>query len=304
MKNQKLILALVVLFIVTAVVIFFARTPAKLNTDKKIKVAASFYPLAHFTEKVGGEKVEVINLTPSGVEPHEYEPSAKDIQQVYATRLFVYNGAGFDPWADKINADLKQKKIAVIRMSDNFELIKPADQAGHEEKMTYDPHLWVDPNNAVKEVDLITQALVKIDPENKEVYLRNSSAYLLELKNLVGRFDQELKSCQSNKIVVSHNAFSYLTKRYNLTVESIAGISTEEEPSPKQLVAITKFVQENEIKYIFFETLISPKLSETIAQEAGAQTLVLNPVEDGSKGSYLEIMGNNLNNLKTALNCK
>jgi zinc transport system substrate-binding protein len=299
MKNKNLIFLALLIFLVGLVMFLLIKTPKQLKTDKKIKIVASFYPLAHFTSQIVADNAQIITLIPQQAEPHDYEPSTKEIQQVYNAQLFIYNGAGLDPWADKIADNLKNKKVKVIKMADHFSLLK-----SNQPEFSFDPHFWVDPHYALEEVKIIKQALVEIDPNNKETYVKNYLNYSKKLQELINQYEIGLKNCQTNKIVVSHNAFSYLAKRYNLFIQPIAGISPEQEPSTKELINIISFVKNNQLKYIFFETLVSPKLAQTIARETGAKTLVLNPAEDGIKGSYLEIMANNLTNLKIALNCQ
>ena len=262
----------------------------------KIQIYASFYPLAHFAEKVGGDLAQVTNLMPVGVEPHQYEPSIKAISKIRKADLFIYNGAGLDNWAEKVISKLK------IRLSDHIDLIKVSGSV--------DPHFWIDPVNAIKEVEIIKDALIKIDPKNKTIYEKNAEKYIKELKALHAEYKNSLSTCKFKTIVVSHDAFRYLAARYGFETVAIRGLSTEEEPSPKKIAEIANLAKKSGVKYIFTETLISPKLAETIASEIGVKTLVLNPVhgltnKEVLKGEdYISIMKENLVNLSLALGCK
>lgn len=281
--------------------------------QNKIKITTTFYPLYDFAKNVGGNNVEVINLTPAGTEPHDFEPTAKDLTQVYNSKLFIINGNGLDAWAEKIQPELVSKGVVVLKMSDHLNSLEASgeDEHGHEEEEhALDPHFWLNPVNAQKQVELINTALVGIDATNKDEYNKNTEAYIAKLINLDNSFKSGLASCKTNTIATSHNAFNYLASQYGLNTLYILGISPEQEPSAQVLAKVAKEAKEKQIKFIFFETLVSPKLAETIAKEIGAKTLELNPLEGlsdqeiaGGK-NYLSAMQDNLTNLKIALECQ
>jgi zinc transport system substrate-binding protein len=281
---------------------------ATVNQPVKINVVATFYPLADFAAQVGGQYVTVTNITPPGAEPHDFEPSPKDIAKIYGAKLFITNGYGADAWAEKITPQLESNQVAVIKMSDHVGALKNTDPdlSGTE----YDPHFWLDPINASTEVDVIANALIQIDSAHTKEYNQNRNSFKQKLLELDQEFQTGLAHCKSRTIVTTHNAFGYLAKRYNLQTQHILGLSPEEEPSPKKIAEISNVAKQQNIKYIFFETIIDQKLSRTIAQEIGAQTLVLNPIEGllpeeiKNNKNYLTIMKDNLTNLKTALICQ
>jgi zinc transport system substrate-binding protein len=173
-----------------------------------------------------------------------------------------------------------------------------------------DPHIWLSPPLVKQITDKITQALIQIDPANSNYYQTNANSLKAKLDNLDVEYKQGLSNCAEKNIITSHAAFGYLATTYGLNQVSIAGLSPDAEPSPQQLADITKFAKANNVKFIFFESLVSPKLSDTIANEIGAKTLVLNPIEgltndEISQGkNYFTEMQNNLSNLKIALQCK
>jgi zinc transport system substrate-binding protein len=287
-----------------------------------LKVAASFYPLAHFAGEVGGDLADVTNIMPPGAEPHEFEPTPRDIGKIYKADIFIFHGEGLDPWARKISADLEQKGILIRQMSDYFTFLKLTDDEHHHENRMSDraehahehgesdPHIWLDPILASREVEIIRDAFIQADPSHKEAYIKNSASYMSKLGELDRKYRRGLQSCASRDVIVTHDAFNYLAKRYDLQVYPIMGISPEEEPSPRKLVELSKMARAKKITHIFFETLVSPKLAETIAGETGAKTLVLNPLggltgEDIRKGkTYISVMEENLQNLRIALQCK
>jgi len=173
-----------------------------------------------------------------------------------------------------------------------------------------DPHVWLDPVIFRQEVEIIRDTLIEIDPQNAPAYLANATYLIDSLNELDQRFREGLRSCVKHDVVVSHDAFGYLAREYGFSIIPISGISPDEEPSPKDLARITDLVRAKGLQYIFFETTVSPKLSETIAREVGATTLVLNPLESltpheiQSGEQYHSVMGKNLTNLRRALICQ
>lgn len=308
-RTGKIIALIIGIAIVGILVYAFANKPVSPinNVSDKIQVVTSFYPLADFAKNVGGDFVNVTNITPAGAEPHEYEPTPRDIVKVHSGQLLIYNGNGVDPWTEKIEADLKAKGIEVIKMSGKLESIKK--EAGDDEG-EFDPHFWLDPVNAQKEADIIADALIKIDKAREKEYNQNRENFKKQLADLDAEYKNGLANCELRTIVTSHNAFEYLAGRYNLDTLYILGLSTEEEPSAKTIADVSNLAKEKNIKYIFFETLVNPKLSETIANEIGAKTLVLNPIEGltdeeiAAGKNYLSVMRENLTNLRTALQCQ
>lgn len=278
------------------------------NTSPKIQVIASFYPMAEFARQVGGDKVTVTTLTKPGAEPHDFDPTPKQLAQIYDAKLFVYNGAGLEPWVDKISKDLDGSDVFRVDASYQVPLQKK-DPSDTENESPTDPHIWMDPELAMKEVYNVRLGLIAVDPANAEYYVNRSIAYTDKLQALDDAFKKGLANCQSKNIVTSHQAFTYLAKRYGLNAVGIAGLSPDDEPSPQKLAQVADFVKQNDVKYIFFETLASPKLSQTIASETGARTIAFNPLEgltnDEIKAgkNYISVQQDNLKALQTALGC-
>lgn len=274
--------------------LFSACGQVKINAEK-INVVATFYPLAEIAEEVGGDIVSVYTVVPAGQEPHDYEPTPKDLVEIYGARLFLVNGASLDAWAQKITSG---EKTAVVTMETALNL------------NSSDPHFWLDPMLFAKEVEIVRDALIEIDPSNMAYYTNNAAAYTEQLQDLDTAYRTGLAQCAQNTIVSAHDAFGYLAKAYNLTVLPIAGISPDEEPSPNDIAALTEIVKEKEISVIFFEELVSPRIAETLAVETGAEVLVLNPLEGlteeqiASGESYISIMQQNLDHLRIALICQ
>ncbi len=296
----------------------------------KIKVVTTIYPVYDFVRQVGGDKVEVTMLVNPGAEPHDWEPTAKELAQVRGAKVFFYHGAGLEP-VDKLLKPEVLGEAQAVEISKGIELIaakeehedehekehkheheqghEHAGEAGHDHGHGHiDVHTWLDPVNAQQEVKVIAQALAGVDPQNSAYYLKNAEQFNAELAKVDQDYQAALQNVARRDIITSHAAFGYLANRYHLQQVSVMGLSPDSEPTPDRMAEIIDFCREHKVKYIFFETLVSPKVSETIARETGAGLLVLNPLEsltaeEIKQGkNYLTIMRENLENLKQALN--
>ena len=272
------------------------------NSDGKLKIYTSIYPLYDFTKKVGGDKVDVTNLVPAGTEPHDFELSTKDIVNLEKADMLVYNGAGIENWTDKVIDSLESDKIAYVKSSEGLELHTTEDEHdddGHNHGST-DPHTWLSIENAKKEMENIKNALVEIDPDNASYYEENYETYSKKFDELDNKFHTTLDSIENKSIIVAHEAFGYLCDEYDIEQVGIEGLTPDSEPDPARMTEIIKFAKDNNIKTIFFEELVSPKVAETIAKEVGANTAVLNPLEglseeDINNGEdYFSVMEENL----------
>ncbi|MBI2459378.1 MAG: zinc ABC transporter substrate-binding protein [Parcubacteria group bacterium] len=272
---------------------------AKPALSGKLQVAASFYPLYFFSRQIGGDKAEVANIMPAGAEPHDYEPTALDLAKLENSRLIILNGNGLEAWGDNLKKIIDHKKTKIITVETELDATANVD-----------PHVWLSPPLAKNMVDKIAQGFEQTDPLNKDYYEANVKALKDKLNSLDMAYKQTLSNCSQKNIIASHAAFGYLAKAYGFNQRAITGLTPDIEPTPAQLVDITKFARDNQIKYIFFESLASPKLAQTVAREIGADTLELNPLEGLSQEelaqgkNYFSIMQDNLTNLKTALQCQ
>lgn len=261
-------------------------------------IVASVFPVYEFTRQIAGDRARAVLLVPAGVEPHDWEPSPRDIALVGRARVFVYNGAGLEPWAARLVREIEGKGTAVVIATTGIPLV-----AG-------DPHVWLDPVLARSEVETIHAALDRADPAGAAAYADNARAFSAKLAELNDRFEAGLRDCARREIVVSHAAFGYLARRYRLEQVPVMGLAPESEPSPAALAAIARLARERKITTVFFETLVSRRLADTLAAEVGARTLVLNPVEGltreeaaAGKG-YLDLMAANLASLREGLGCR
>ncbi|MCM3628395.1 metal ABC transporter substrate-binding protein [Paenibacillus glycanilyticus] len=279
----------------------------------KLKVVTTFYPMYEFSKQVAGEHADVIALIPSGAEPHDWEPSAKDMAAIKDADVFVYNGI-VEGWVDSALSSAANDQRVVVEASKGISLMEgeehehAEEEHEHEEESHLDPHVWLDPVLAEQEVRAIQAAFEKADPANKEDYQSNADSYIAKLQELDRAFAEGLSDTKHKEFVTQHAAFGYLAKQYGLTQIPIAGLSPEQEPSPDEMAEVVEFTKEHQVKTIFFETLVDPKVAQVVADEIGAATDVLNPLEgltdEDLKNNldYIGIMTNNLAALKKALN--
>lgn len=310
--TKKIIATLVLLAVIGGAAWTFIREQAP-QTGPGVQVVASYYPLYDFARQVGGDKIRLSNMTPAGAEPHDFEPSAKDLARAQTAAVFIYNGGNLEPWAEKFTQAFSG---TVVRAKDHIDVRSGYDheheaeaEADHGEPVD-DPHFWLDPVLAQQIVKNIGDGLQRADPANADYYAANAERYSRQLADLDEAFRKGLSDCKQRTIIVSHESVGYLTARYNLEAEAITGLSPEVEPSAARLAELTQLVQQKQIRYVFFESLVSRQLADTIARESGAQTLVLDPIEgltdEAQKAGkdYLGIQRDNLGNLRRALSCR
>jgi len=293
MKRAWLAIVVLAAVVLGGVLLVASRQDVDSQTDK-LQLAASYYPLYEFASRVGGDRIQATTMTPSGVEPHDYEPSARSLARLLGADVFVYNGGSFEPWVPGFLHDYTHTAV----------------KAGQGIGVTrQDPHFWLDPILAQQMVVNIRDGLIRADPASAEYYSKQAAQYNAKLAQIDVDFKNGLASCQQHTIVTSHDAFGYVGRRYGFTIEPIAGISPEQEPSPGRLAALAELVQKKGIRYVFFESLVSPRLADTIAKETGAKTLVLDPLEgisdkDQAQGKdYISVQRENLARLRQALAC-
>lgn len=291
---------------IASVFVFFAFSPKSPEPSlQKLQVVSSFYPLYFFASEVGGDKADVFNITPAGAEPHGYVPTALERARIENAELLIVNGAGLEGWAGKIEKSIDSKKTVTVSAGEGL----ATQEVVEGDEVITDPHVWLSPVLALQMVDKITAGFVAADQKNATYYTARATDLKEKLKVLDTAYRTGLASCKKRDIVTSHAAFGYMATIYGLRQVPIAGLSPDAEPSFKQMADIALFAKNNNVTVIFFESLVSPKLSETIAKEVGAKTMVLDPIEgltddDILAGkNYVTEMERNLANLKTALEC-
>ena len=381
-----------------------------LQDNDKIRVLASFYPYYEFTRNVAGDSAVVEQYLPSGIEAHDWEPRAQEIQFLKNADVFVYNGLGMEPYVDNIMDSGEfdnvlfvkaSKEIETIKLDDDdhdnahadefveeieeiidefehghiteFQTLEKIDETlhkhegdghehgsdavesiegmlheiedghvspeegieeihhiildiegdgdhgtkemdeghdGHGHDFEFDPHIWLDPVLAKQQVNNIRDGLIDADPQNRQHYEQNAMEYNEQLDALDMRIKSSLSSCDKDTFVPFHNAFTYIGERYGLEIMALSGIAPDSEASAAEIAEFIDFVKDNDIKVIFAEDLVDPRLAQVIADEAEAEVLLFSPIEAltpdevGKNVTYLDKMGKNLDALKVALECK
>jgi zinc transport system substrate-binding protein len=280
------------------------------SDDGTIDVMASFYPLQFVAQQVGGDRVDVQSLTPPGAEPHDVELSPAQVSRIDTADLVVYL-SGFQAAVDDAVA---QTSPAHVVDAANDTTLMAADEhhegesdAEHDEHDhgALDPHFWLDPSRMPSVVDDVAQELSAIDPAGASAYAANAAALNQRFGDLDAAYDTGLATCETRTFVTSHEAFGYLADRYDLEQVGISGVDPEAEPSPARLAAVEKIVRDQGVSTIFFESLVSPKVSETLADDLGIQSAVLDPIEGlaDPADDYFSIAERNLDALRMALSC-
>ncbi|MGH8901666.1 MAG: metal ABC transporter substrate-binding protein [Egibacteraceae bacterium] len=286
--------------------------------EDQLRVVASFYPLAAAAEQVGGEHVQVNNLTPAGAEPHDLELDPQQTEELLQAAVAVIMGRGFQPAVERTTSQRQGVTVEILRalpISQYGEVT--AEEHGHDSAGTepateptgLDPHVWLDPLLMADAADRVAEALAQVAPTNASDFRARARTYRAELATLHSDYEQGLATCQRSEIVTAHEAFGWLAKRYNLQQLGIAGISPEAEPDPRRLAELAALVRREGATTIFTEALVSPAIAETLARETGVRTAVLNPLEgltedEVARGAtYVSVMRDNLAVLREALGC-
>ncbi len=279
------------------------------GADGRLSVVASFYALYDFTSKVAGDHASVTNLVPAGTEPHDWEPSPSDMAAIQDADLLVYNGADMEGWVDDLLSSLGDQAPASVMASTGIDLRQSGEAEGGDDHGhgSTDPHVWLAPKNAAREMANIKDALAAADPDHADDYQGNYDEHAADFDALDQEYASRLASTSEKTIVVAHEAFGYLCDAYGLTQVAITGMDAEGEPDAQTMAAIIDQVQANGVRTIFSEDLVSPKVAQAIADATGATCEILNPLEGLTQAQldngedYVSVMRANLDKLVEAL---
>lgn len=320
--KKKLLLVLCFLFLFC---ISCGKEPSKITDQKKLTVITTLFPLFDFAREIGGDKVNVVLLLPPGVEAHSFEPKPGDIAQINSADIFIYTGKYMEPWVERLLMSTDNKRLFVVdgskgikllaseeRHEDHHEAITHESEKSHEhEHGKYDPHIWLDFANARMMVENIRDGFVQKDPVNKAYYEKSTGEYIKSLQELDERYKDSLSQCRKNVFIHGgHFAFNYLSQRYGLHYISAYEGTPNAEPTTGKLIEMKRKIKEQNVHYIFYEELIEPRIANILAEETGVKPLKLNGAHNISKDefqkgtSFIELMEENLANLKVGLECR
>ncbi|MEV4619816.1 zinc ABC transporter substrate-binding protein [Asanoa sp. NPDC049573] len=309
MRRRRTVSAVIAGLAALAVTGVGACTTGSAAAAGKVDVVAAFYPLQFVSEQVGGAHVAVTNLAKPGAEPHDLELSARQVGRVSDAKVIVYL-KGFQPAVDDAVDQVGGDRafdvggaVPLLAAGDSDHVHE--GETGHSDGST-DPHVWLDPTRLATIGQQVADRLAAADPDHAADYTANAARLRTALTGLDQQFAAGLANCQRRELVTGHAAFGYLAQRYHLEQVGLTGVTPDTEPAPQRLAAVAQEAREHGATTIFFETLVSPKVADTIAHEVGAKTAVLDPIEGlqpGATGDYFSIMRANLTTLRTALDC-
>lgn len=327
-----------VTFILITVLIFSACTSSSTQTESQIleeveasensiSIVTTFYPVEEITKAIVGNLAEVSVLIGSGIEPHSYEPTPKQIVSLSNSDIFILMDGMFEHVEEELIE--ANPNLILIESTHNLELIDGEDhdhdheseeheEEDHEhedeslenshdehehEEFDYDPHVWLSIHNMESMTEEILEHLVELYPENSQYFEDNAQVYLERLEALEEEYNTTLAVCEHHEIIVNHQAFGYIAHEYGFEQISVAGFSPESEPTPKSIQNVVDEAKEHNLKYVFSEGQMDPKFAQTIANDIGGEVLELNPIKNSDDENYFSIMESNLKNLKLGLNC-
>lgn len=263
--------------------------------DGKLQVVVSFNAMHELVKAVGKDRVHITTLIPDGTEPHDFQPTPKNIKVLHKADLFVYNGAGMEPWVKTAAKAASNKKLQLVEASKGVQLIALTDPAEQKEHGSYDPHTWLSLANAQIQVRNIAEALAQADAAHAAFYRKNASEYNQQLQTVMQQYQEKFAQVKRKDFVTGHAAFAYLCRDFNLTQTSVEDVFASGEPSARSLSRLADYCKTKHVTTIFVEDAVSPKTSQTLAKEVGAKTQTIQTIESSDEGkSYLERMQENL----------
>jgi zinc transport system substrate-binding protein len=306
--TRALVRGSIAIAIVVVVVSFGTSCSASRGSDHgssgKLAVVAAFYPVQEAAQRVGGDLVDVTNLTAPGVEPHDLELSPDQVEAIATADVVLYLGAGFQPAVQDAIGDAEGVTVDLFA---GLPTVEPP--GGSQDGLTVDPHVWLDPVLYAQMVDEVRAALAQAAPQDASTFRTNADVFTQEISHLADDYRTGLATCERTLIVTNHAAFGYLAAEYGLTQEAISGLAPDAEPSAQRLAEMKRLVEQQGITTIFTEDLVSPKVAQTLAEEAGVRTAVLHTLEGltdeevAAGDDYGSQMQENLSTLRTALGC-
>lgn len=303
------------------------------NTDEKVQIYTTVYPLQYFAERIGGESVHVSSIYPAGANEHTFEPTQKDMMALADADLFFYIGLGLEGFVENAKKTLADEEVNMIATVDAISDEQLEEAAHEEEEATstdshdhehesessedhsheghdhgdIDPHVWMSPKISQSLALSIKDSLVEISPGQQETFEKNYDELVSDLQQLDADFEEMAHNAPNKTFFVSHSAFGYIANTYGLEQLAVAGLNSQDEPSQKELTKLIDLAEEKNIEYILFEQNVSSKLTEVIQKEIGAESLVLHNLgvlskEDiQNKETYFTLMNRNLETLRTVL---
>jgi zinc transport system substrate-binding protein len=298
-KNFFILIAFCLIFILSSCV------SGNINVNSNssnIKVVVSFNAMSEFAKAIGKNKIDIQLIIPEGTEPHQYEPKAKDLENLGNARIFIYNGLNFETWVDKSLSAVDNKNLLVVNASKGCTPITNVGTLPVNKNSQADPHLWISLKGAEIEAKNIKDALVIADPTNKAYYEKNYTDFYNSLEQLYTEYNTKFSLIKNKDFVTGHAAFAYLCRDFGLKQNSVQDVFADGDPSPQKMTELINFCKLNKVKTIFTENMVSPKVSETLANEVGANTVKIYTIENKEDNKdYLQSMKYNIESIYNSL---
>ncbi|MBN2410918.1 zinc ABC transporter substrate-binding protein [candidate division KSB1 bacterium] len=297
MKICKLLLLIILSFL------FFTHCGQKTQpVSNQIRIAASITPIADFVQQVVGERAEVFTVVPPGTDPHTFELTPELMKKISDSHLLVLNGVGLEFWAEKVSDNIKRENFIIVDTSTGINIIQELHHDDKHPPESGNPHIWLDPLNAIRQVENIRDALVKLDRENRDIYETNAKNYIVELKKLDQKLNTEINSWKRKEFVCFHPAWEYFAHRYGLRQAGVIEKSPGSQPGPQEIAEIIETVKLLKVNAIFAEAQFPDNLSKSIAQESGIRVIPLDPIGASQNlFQYMDMMSYNVAQMASVL---
>lgn len=280
--------------------------------DGKLPVTASFAAVAEIGREIGGDRVQVTTLIPEGAEPHDFELKPSSVKAIAGSRVFLYSGLGMEPWKDQALQSAGNGSLIAAETSAGIEPIHLEEEHGHDHEPGHehshdhggeavDPHVWLTPSGGIRMAENIAAAYAEADPDGRDYYEARKENFIRRLRVLDEEYREKFEQAPKKTIVAGHDAFGYLCRDYGLRQESVQDVYAEGEPGAGDLARLADFCRENGVTTVFAEELASPRVSETLASEAGARVETIDTLEGKADGSYEERIAANLEKIRKSL---
>lgn len=312
MKSFKSIF-FAIIFIIILAIIYTMQDGSLSDENRKAKVAVSTFALYDIARHITQDSVELISIIPPGVDVHTYQPTPKTMEKIASSDLVVFSGAVLEPWVASFNFDKRSIGISDFIHFRELDHNEYDSHEHHDEQCahnTSDPHYWFNIENMVKVTNILTYELIGIAPQHKKLFIDNRDAYLVKLRAVDDAYKKALNSCMLDTIIVNHNAYTYLAKKYNFNIESLMGLSSDAEVTQKEIRRIDKHIKDAQVRVVFGDDLVKSHDMQTIAKNMNIRFDTLNALGNISKqdfdnnATYEQLMLSNLEKISKALVCR
>ena len=335
MKNRVRLLPLLLLAMLLLAGCGQQRTVSGDASDGKLQVVTTLFPQYDFARQIGGEHADVSLVLLPGMESHMYDPTPGDMIRISEADMFIYTGAEMEPWAQELADSVDMTRVKVVDASSGVDMMKEEDEeheheaahgddgdeehedeeshshshSGHHHEHTYDPHIWLDMQNAIQMVKTIEEAFCEADPDNADEYQANAAEYISKLTDLDNELKEIVAEGSRRDIVFGGRfAYGYFIHGYDLDYESVYdSCSADTEPSMAQMANVINYMKAHDVKYILYEELSTPNVARAIADATGAQMLMFSTCHNVTKDefesgvTFIDLMQQNAETLRQAL---